>query len=280
MPSVVGMSPSPFERWTFVRSPIGRARRWQGTPRQARRARLRARMHNHGGSEATMPFVVRKPRSAQDRARSGGRRRRRAVGREPAPASAATTPTVCVTPSFSQIFLPWKDTALYTKSPGGDFEGTLPGWTLGRRRTRRAPGTSRSTSAAPTDQRVAVAGAGASAVSSSMCIDRTYPSFRFFARNLSAGMGDLQVEVVWQESGVRRTSKAAWTRRPARRGRPVKSLRLPTGALSTGASSPSPSASPPVAAPGRSTISTSIRSCGAKNAATARERPPSHDGGR
>ena len=45
------------------------------------------------------------------------------------PAAAATT-DVCVTPSFSQVFLPWKDTALYTKSPGGDFEGSLSGWAL------------------------------------------------------------------------------------------------------------------------------------------------------
>ena len=52
-----------------------------------------------------------------------------------------------------------------------------------------------------------------------MCVDRTYPSFRFFARNLAAGKGDLQVEVLWQESGVRRSSKVRSTRRPARRGR-------------------------------------------------------------
>jgi hypothetical protein len=67
-----------------------------------------------------------------------------------------------------------------------------------------------------------------------MCIDRTYPSFRFFARNLSAGAGDLQVEVVWQESGVRRSSKATLDRKAGTAWTPVKSLRLPTGALSTG----------------------------------------------
>ena len=75
-----------------------------------------------------MPYVVRKP----------GLRRivpvlaaaATALFAVATPASAATT-DVCVTPSFSQIFLPWKDTALYTKSPGGDFEGAVAGWTLG-----------------------------------------------------------------------------------------------------------------------------------------------------
>ena len=53
-----------------------------------------------------------------------------------APASAAvTTPAVCVTPSFSQIFLPWKDSALYTLSPGGSFETGPAGWTLSGART-------------------------------------------------------------------------------------------------------------------------------------------------
>src|SRR5262245_5079797 len=46
------------------------------------------------------------------------------------PAAAATT-DVCVTPSFSQVFLPWNDRAMYTESPGGNFEGTMPGWAFG-----------------------------------------------------------------------------------------------------------------------------------------------------
>ena len=26
------------------------------------------------------------------------------------------------------MFLPWRDKALYTESPGGDFEGAMSGW--------------------------------------------------------------------------------------------------------------------------------------------------------
>ena len=76
--------------------------------------------------------------------------------------------------------------------------------------------------------------AGTSVVSSPMCIDRTYPSFRFFARNLTAGKGSLQVEVLWQESGVRKSSKAALDKQAGTGWTPVKSLKLPSGALSTG----------------------------------------------
>jgi hypothetical protein len=149
-----------------------------------------------------------------------------------APASAATT-DVCVTPSFSQIFLPWRDTALYTKSPGGDFEGVVAGWTFGAG-ARVGAGNESFYVGRATDKASLTLASGATVVSSPMCIDRTYPSFRFFARNLSAGQGSLQVDVDWQESGVRRTSRAGLDRMAGTAWTPVRSLRLPTGALSTG----------------------------------------------
>jgi hypothetical protein len=148
------------------------------------------------------------------------------------PAAAATT-DVCVTPSFRQVFLPWRDLAYYTKSPGGDFEGSLPGWALGLG-ARVTAGNESFQVGGSTDRASLVLAPGASAVSSPMCIDRTYPAFRFFARNLSAGQGDLQVEVLWQESGVRRSSTALLDKLAGTSWTPVRSLRLPTGALSTG----------------------------------------------
>jgi len=147
------------------------------------------------------------------------------------PAAAATT-DVCVTPSFSQVFLPWKDTALYTKSPGGDFEGSLSGWALDAG-ARVTDGNESFQVGGARDRSSLVLASGASVVSSPMCVDRTYPSFRFFARNLTGGKGDLKVEVVWQESGVRRTSTAGLDKAAGTTWTPVKSLRLPTGALST-----------------------------------------------
>ena len=177
-----------------------------------------------------MPFVVRPPRLG----RAVPALAAVAVAlTAAAPASAATSsPNGCVTPSFSQIFLPWKDTALYTKSPGGDFEAGMAGWSLGGARV--VAGNESYYVGSRTDRASLSLSAGASAVSSPMCIDRTYPSFRFFGRSLSAGAGDLQVEVLWQESGVRRSSKVVLDRRAGTAWTPVKSLRLPTGALSTG----------------------------------------------
>jgi hypothetical protein len=151
-----------------------------------------------------------------------------------APAVAATpAPPVCVTPSFSQVFLPWKDNALYTASPGGDFEGAMTNWSFGAG-ARVAPGNETFYVGGHADRASLKLPAGASVVSAPMCIDRTYPTFRFFARNLSAGNGTLQVDVLWQESGVRKTSKAGLDRKAATGWTPVKSLRLPSGALSTG----------------------------------------------
>ncbi len=155
-----------------------------------------------------------------------------------APASAAVAaPSVCVTPKFSQIFLPWKDSALYTLSPGGSFEQGSAGWAfsggtkiVGGNETFFVGGTGhRSSLSVPT---------GGAAVSTQMCIDRTYPSFRFFARNAGSVKADLQVEVVWQESGVKKTSKVALDKKAGTTWTPVKSLKLPSGALSTGALEP------------------------------------------
>jgi len=138
-----------------------------------------------------------------------------------------------VPPSFSQIFLPWNDRAYYTLSPGGNFEGTIPGWSLATG-AQVVPGNETFYVGRRTDAKSLRVPAGGSAVSSPMCIDRTYPSFRFFARNLSGGYGDLQVEVLWWESGVRRTMRAGLDRRAGTAWTPVRSLRLPSGALSTG----------------------------------------------
>ena len=181
-----------------------------------------------------MPYIVRRPPSLRKMAAALAATIATGLAASaPAPAAVSLTPSVCVTPYFSQIFLPWKDTALYTKSPGGDFEGALAGWSL-------APGASLVGGnesfyvGERTDRASLLLPAGASAVSAPMCIDRTYPSFRFFARNLAAGKGNLQVEVLWQESGVRRSSRASLDKPAGTGWTPVKSLRLPTGALSTG----------------------------------------------
>jgi hypothetical protein len=177
-----------------------------------------------------MPYVVRRPRLSRIVPVAAAVVASAFATAGPA---AAATPDVCVTPSFSQAFLPWHDRALYTKSPGGDFEGAQRGWTFGSGAGVVAGNEAFHIGGADDGSSLYLA-PGASAVSSPMCVDRAYPSFRFFARNLTGGKGQLQVEVNWQESGVRRTSRATLNTPPTTAWTPVVSLRLPTGALSTG----------------------------------------------
>jgi hypothetical protein len=181
-----------------------------------------------------VPYIVQRPPSLRKMAAAlAATLAAGLAGAASAPAAVSFTPNLCATPYFSQIFLPWKDNALYTKSPGGDFEGAVAGWSLASG-AKTVAGNEAFYVGGRTDRASLLLAAGASAVSAPMCIDRTYPSFRFFARNLAAGYGDLQVEVLWQESGVRRSSKAGLDKKAGTAWTPVKSLRLPSGALSTG----------------------------------------------
>jgi hypothetical protein len=188
-----------------------------------------------------MPYVVRPPRRARQLGRVAMTTLLAGLALA-APAAAATkaatttitsAPAVCVTPSFGQVFLPWKDSAFYTLSPGGHFEGNLGSWQLAGGARVAAVNESYYVHS-KLDHSSLLLPAGASAVSAPMCIDRTYPTFRFFARNISAGKGNLNVEVVWQESGVRKTFKSSLDKSAGTTWTPVKSLKLPSGALSTG----------------------------------------------
>jgi hypothetical protein len=181
-----------------------------------------------------MPYVVRRPRLSRIVPVAAAVVASAFATAGPA---AAATSDVCVTPSFSQTFLPWKDKALYTKSPGGDFEGALRGWSLGSGAGVTDGNESFHVGGAGDSSSLYLA-PGASAVSAPMCVDRTYPSFRFFARNLTGGKGQLQVEVLWSESGRRKSSNAGLDKAAGTGWTPVKSLQLPTGALSTGALEP------------------------------------------
>ena len=176
-----------------------------------------------------MPYVIRPTRRllAAVAAAAG------ALAAVAAPAQAVVAaPSVCVTPKFGQVFMPWKDTALYTLSPGGSFEGGAPGWQLGS--TRTVAGNETFYVGGATHRTSLSVPVGATAVSAPMCIDRTYPSFRFFARNAGSATSNLQVEVQWLESGVTKRFKAALDKKAGTSWTPVKSLKLPSGALSTG----------------------------------------------
>jgi hypothetical protein len=114
-----------------------------------------------------------------------------------APAQAALVNTnACNEASLSQPFLRWGDSSTYELAPGGDFEGTLSGWSLGG-------GAQRVAGSEPFGATGAVGSyaldlpAGASAQSPFTCLDAAYPSFRFFAHNDTL-LATVLVQVVYQ----------------------------------------------------------------------------------
>jgi hypothetical protein len=113
-----------------------------------------------------------------------------------APAQAALISTgACNEAALSQPFLSWGDTSSYELVPGGDFEGSLAGWTL-------SGGAQRVSGSEPYGATGSVGAyslelpAGASVQSPFTCVDAAYPTFRFFARN--QGLATVVVQVVYR----------------------------------------------------------------------------------
>ncbi len=99
-----------------------------------------------------------------------------------APAQAAVLDTsACNDATLSQPFLPGGDTSSYELMSGGDFEGSLAGWTLSGG-AQRATGSEPYGATGSVGAYSLVLPAGASAQSPFTCVDAAYPTFRFFAR--------------------------------------------------------------------------------------------------
>jgi hypothetical protein len=123
-----------------------------------------------------------------------------------APAAQAATisnPYSCTTAAqtLSQIFAPFGDTAYYAPVSNSGLESGVTGWTLGGGATVVADnepwfvgGTGTHALDLPN---------GSSAVTAPICIDPTYPYFRFFAKNVNANSANLQVEVLYYDSNGR-----------------------------------------------------------------------------
>jgi hypothetical protein len=114
-----------------------------------------------------------------------------------APAQAALVSTgACNESALSEPFLAWGDSNLYELVPGGSFEGSLAGWTL-------SGGAQRVSGSEPYGATGSVGAyslalpSGASAQSPFTCVNASYPSFRFFARNEGLASSVL-VQVVYQ----------------------------------------------------------------------------------
>ena len=114
-----------------------------------------------------------------------------------APAGAALVSTgACNEAALTQPFARWGDSSTYELAPGGDFEGSLSGWTLGGAAARVAGSEPFGATGAVGSYSLAL-GAGASAQSPYVCVNASYPTFRFFARNAGL-LSTVLVQVVYK----------------------------------------------------------------------------------
>lgn len=103
----------------------------------------------------------------------------------------------CDNATLTQPFLQWGDADQYKLVPGGDFEGSLTGWTLTGGAAKVA-GSEPYGVTGSVGQYSLNLPAGASAQSPFTCVDAAYPLFRFFGRNRSL-LSTVAVQVVYQE---------------------------------------------------------------------------------
>jgi hypothetical protein len=114
-----------------------------------------------------------------------------------APAQAALISTgACNGAALTQPFLRWGDSSSYELVPGGDFEGSLPGWTLSGG-ARKVSGSEPFGVTGKVGSWSLQLPAGASAQSPYTCVNASYPTFRFFARN-GGPLSTVLVQVVYK----------------------------------------------------------------------------------
>jgi hypothetical protein len=110
----------------------------------------------------------------------------------------AANPDACVVDHvLSNPFAAWGDQADYALLPGGNFESGAAGWTLSGG-AAVADGNQPFDIGAPGASSLALP-QGSSARSGEMCIDETYTSFRFFARNTGSSGAGLKAEVLYYD---------------------------------------------------------------------------------
>jgi hypothetical protein len=133
---------------------------------------------------------------------------------KPAPASAGCA----VDSMLSTPFLPWGDTASYALAPGANFEAGASGWTL-KGGARVVAGNEAFKVGGARDAASLLLPAHAVATSPPMCVDITYPFFRFFAAGSPSGNSPLRVDVLFLDDkgrakvanhGQIRAASASW----------------------------------------------------------------------
>jgi hypothetical protein len=108
----------------------------------------------------------------------------------------------CPIPQSSTVFAPLGDNSNYALVPGGDFEGSMAGWTLNNASV--VNGNEPWNVGSSGDSQSLSIGPGGSAVSPSICVSDLFPSLRFFALNAQNDGGlwgnNLRVSALWTDS--------------------------------------------------------------------------------
>jgi hypothetical protein len=114
------------------------------------------------------------------------------VGAVPAVATAASVP--CPSSPTTAALAQYGDNAAYTLLPGSSFEAGAPGWSLSNAAVESGAG------ANGASHWLAIRPNGV-AVSPAFCVSSEYPSFRFFARQISGGGwgSSLNVSLRWTD---------------------------------------------------------------------------------
>ena len=123
--------------------------------------------------------------------------------------AAAANPDGCTPPAaLEHPFAPWGDRGFYVLHPGGDMESGLPGWTLsgGAAVVAGDDGLGVRDGA-----NVLALPAGASAVTSPICIDETFTHARLLARATLPAVSRLKVDVLYTDSKGRTVEKGSKT---------------------------------------------------------------------
>ena len=123
-------------------------------------------------------------------------------------ATAANLDNCVPTPTLVQPFAAWGDVADYTLTPGGDFEGADSNWELDDLASI-ITGNEPFHVGAASDRSSLSLFAGSAAVSTPICVDKTFSTLRLFARNTGNLASKLRVDVLYSNAKGRLAAKSA-----------------------------------------------------------------------
>jgi hypothetical protein len=134
-------------------------------------------------------------------------------------------PGACTVGSVSQPFLPWGDVATYVPVPGGDFEGSLAGWTLTGGATVVADNEPFGVSGSVGSYSLLLP-PGAVAIAPPTCVNIPHPTARMFVRTDTPG-ARLKVQTLYDDGNDNTVAiRATGPGRPGADWQPSNALKI------------------------------------------------------